>query len=61
LEDPRVQRIRELLDEATKLQDAATDLIADITDQIQRSIFIHDDRGGPNRPGQSERRRKPRT
>jgi hypothetical protein len=63
LEDERVRRIRELLTEATQLQETATKLIAEITDQLQRSIFMHDDRGGPrdaasDRP---ERRRKPRS
>jgi hypothetical protein len=62
-DDLKVRRIRELLTEATELQEAATKLIAEITDQLQNSIFIHDDRGGrrergPNAP---ERRRKPRT
>jgi hypothetical protein len=61
LEDQRISRIRELLEHATKLQDAATQLIADLTDQIQRSIFIHDDRGGPKeRRRYHERRKKPR-
>jgi hypothetical protein len=59
----RVRRIRELLNEATELQEAATKLIAEITDQLQRSIFIHDDRGGRREPAPNapERRRKPRT
>jgi hypothetical protein len=63
LEDLRVRRIRELLKEATDLQDAATKLIAEITDQLQRSIFMHDDRGGPRERSASdpERRRKPRS
>jgi len=63
LEDLHVRRIRELLKEATELQEAASKLIAEITDQLQRSIFIHDDRGGPRERsgGEPERRRKPRT
>jgi hypothetical protein len=62
LEDSNVRRIRQLLAEATALQQAATKLIAEITDQLQRSIFMHDDRGG-RREHESqdlERRRKPR-
>jgi hypothetical protein len=61
LEDPNVRRIRQLLAEATALQEAATKLIAEITDQLQRSIFMHDDRGGPRGPQDVERRRKPRS
>jgi hypothetical protein len=62
LEDERVRRIRELLTEATQLQETATKLIAEITDQLQRSIFMHDDRGGPrdSASDRPERRRKPR-
>jgi hypothetical protein len=62
LEDQNVRRIRQLLVEATALQQGATKLIAEITDQLQRSIFMHDDRGGPReRESQDlERRRKPR-
>jgi hypothetical protein len=61
LEDLRVRRIRELLKEATDLQEAASKLIAEITDQLQRSIFMHDDRGGPRDRSSSEpeRRQKP--
>jgi hypothetical protein len=63
LDDPNVRRIRQLLAEATALQEAATKLIAEITDQLQRSIFIHDDRGGARERGPQdlERRRKPRS
>jgi hypothetical protein len=63
LEDPNVQRIRQLLAEATALQEAASKLIAEITDQLQRSIFMHDDRGGPRERGlrDLERRRNPRS
>jgi hypothetical protein len=59
-EDLRVQRIRELLAEATELQEAATKLIAEITDQLQRSIFMHDDRGERRERDsqQPDRRRK---
>jgi hypothetical protein len=63
LEDPNVRRIRQLLAEATALQQAATKLIAEITDQLQRSIFMHDDRGGPLQRGSQdlERRRRSRS
>jgi hypothetical protein len=63
LEDPNIRRIRQLLAEATALQEAATKLIAEITDQLQRSIFLHDDRGGSPDHGsrQVERRRKSRS
>jgi hypothetical protein len=62
LEDLRIRRIRELLAEATELQETATKLIGEITDQLQRSIFIHDDRGVPHNrePAHPDRRRKPR-
>ena len=62
LDDQRVKRLQDLLQEATHLQEAASKLIEDITDQLQRSIFIHDDRGG-NAAGRwrSERRQKPRS
>jgi hypothetical protein len=44
------------------LEETAAKLIAEITDQLQRSIFIHDDRGAPRAraPHDPERRRKPR-
>jgi hypothetical protein len=63
LEDPNVRRIRQLLAEATALQESATKLIAEITDQLQRSIFMHDDRGGPRERAapEVERPRKPRS
>jgi hypothetical protein len=63
LEDPNVRRIRQLLAEATALQEAATRLIAEITDQLQRSIFMHNDRGGCDERGSQDlgRRRKPRS
>jgi len=63
LEDFRVQTLRELLKEATELKEATTKLIADLTDQLQRSIFLHDDRGlpAPRRRPNPDRRRKPRS
>jgi len=63
LDDPNVRRIRQLLAEATALQEAATKLIAEITDQLQRSIFMHDDRGSSRDRSshELERRRKPRS
>ena len=61
VEDPRVLQLRELLAQANQLQRDATALIAELTDQIQRSIFTHDDRGGPRERRSGERRQKPRT
>jgi hypothetical protein len=60
VEDPRVRQLRELLAQANQLQRDATALIAELTDQIQRSIFTHDDRGGPRERRAGERRLKPR-
>jgi hypothetical protein len=60
VEDPRVRQLRDLLDEATKLQEHASTLIAELTDQLQRSIFTHDDRGVPAERRRGERRRKSR-
>jgi hypothetical protein len=59
LEDPRIKQLRQLLDEARSLQHHATSLVMEITDQIQRSIFMHDDRAS-RRHRQAERRKKPR-
>jgi hypothetical protein len=63
LEDFRVQTLRELLKQATELKESATKLIADLNDQLQRSIFLHDDRGVPaaRRRPDADRRRKPRS
>jgi ABC-type transporter Mla subunit MlaD len=37
LNDPRIAKLRELLDQATKLLDGANELVADLTEQLQRS------------------------
>jgi hypothetical protein len=58
-DDPRVECLRELIDQATALQQEATDLVIEITDQLQRSIWLHDDRGlAVVRPKPDRRRRR---
>jgi ABC-type transporter Mla subunit MlaD len=54
LDDPRIAKLRELLDQATKLLDGANELIADLTEQLQRTA--KDDK----EPALIERRRKTR-
>jgi hypothetical protein len=53
VDDPRIKRLRELVDQATALENAAGRLVVELTDQLQRSIFLHD-----NRPRLPDRRRK---
>ena len=36
LDDPRIAKLRELLDQATKLLDGANELVADLTEQLER-------------------------
>jgi hypothetical protein len=55
VEDPRIRQLRDLCDQAVKLKEAAEQLVAELTEQLQRSISTHDDRGGA-----PDRRRKPR-
>jgi hypothetical protein len=40
LDDPRIVTLRELLDQATKLRDAAHELVADLTEQLDRTSRI---------------------
>ena len=37
LDDPRIVKLRELLEQATKLLDGANELVADLTEQLQRT------------------------
>jgi hypothetical protein len=37
LDDPRIAKLRELLDQATKLLDGANELVADLTEQLQKT------------------------
>ena len=37
LDDPRIVTLRELLDQATKLRDAAQELVSDLTEQLDRT------------------------
>jgi hypothetical protein len=55
VEDPRIRQLRDLCDQAVKLKEAAEQLVAELTEQLQRSISTHDDRGSL-----PDRRRKPR-
>ena len=57
VDDPRIKQLRELCDQAIQLKEAAEQLVAELTEQLDRSFSTHDDRGGPHTP---ERRRKPR-
>ena len=55
LDDPRITKLRELLDQATRLLDGANELVADLTKQIERSASAKTAKETP-----VERRRKPR-
>jgi len=37
LDDPRIVKLRELLDQATRLLDGANELVADLTEQLART------------------------
>jgi hypothetical protein len=37
VDDPRLAKLRELLDQATKLLDGANELVSDLTEQLERS------------------------
>jgi hypothetical protein len=60
VEDSRLKTLRDLLNEAVALQEQSGRLVADITDQLQRSIFLHDDRGLAVLRPKADRRRTPR-
>jgi hypothetical protein len=61
-DDPRIQSLRQLIDEATALQEQATKLVVEITDQLQRSIWMHPDWGvAEDRPPRRPRRKPSRT
>jgi hypothetical protein len=55
LDDPRITKLRELLDQATRLLDGANELVADLTEQIERTASTKTGKEPP-----VERRRKPR-
>jgi hypothetical protein len=55
LEDPRIERLRSLIAEATEMQAAAKRLIEELNEQLHM-VMSADDREIP-----VERRRKPRT
>jgi hypothetical protein len=44
LDDPRIVTLRELLDQATKLRDAAHELVSDLTEQLDRTSKVTNDR-----------------
>jgi lipoate-protein ligase B len=56
VEDPRITQLRDLCDQAVKLKAVAEQLVTELTDQLQRSIWTHDERSVPR-----DRRRKPRS
>jgi hypothetical protein len=37
VDDPRLAKLRQLLDQATKLLDGANELVSDLTEQLERS------------------------
>jgi len=41
--DPHTEHLRRLIEEAKSLQRAASALVIEITDQLQRSIWLHND------------------
>ena len=57
-----IANLKALLDQATRVQATTNQLVAELTDQLQRSILLHEaeDRPNPNRRRQPDRRRKPR-
>jgi len=58
-DESRVAELHRLLAEARALQDNANRVIVEITNQLQRSIWTHDDRG-VRKSDLTERRRKRR-
>jgi hypothetical protein len=60
VEEARLKTLNDLLGQATQLQAETTKLVAEITDQLQRSIFTHDDRSGALFRPKPDRRRTPR-
>jgi len=61
VDQSRLKTLHDLLSEAKQLQEETSKLVAEITDQLQRSIFIHDDWGGAIFRRKPDRRRTPRT
>jgi hypothetical protein len=60
VEDGRLKTLHDLLDEAVALQQQTSRLVAEITDQIQRSIFLHNDSGRAILRPKRDRRLTPR-
>jgi hypothetical protein len=60
VDDPRLKTLQDLRDQAVAIRDSSQKLVAEITDQLQRSIFMHDDRGVAVLRPKPDRRRKPR-
>jgi len=58
--DSRVKRLRELIEEAKAMQRDASQLVADLTDQLERSILNHPNLGVSNDRPARRRRNKPR-
>ena len=58
MEDPHTEHLRRLIDEAKALQREASALVIEITDQLQRSIWLHNDMGDdrPSRPRRGPRK-----
>jgi hypothetical protein len=54
--DPHTQKLQELIKQAEQLRKAANELLAGLTDQLNRSLAGHADQDQPVR----ERRTKPR-
>jgi len=43
MKDPHTEHLRRLIEEAQALQRAASALVIEITDRLQRSIWLHND------------------
>jgi hypothetical protein len=56
-ESPNTKRLREMIQQASDIQKAATHLLDDLTEQLQRSILLHADTADDN---PNDRRKKPR-
>jgi hypothetical protein len=55
LDDPRIAKLRELLEQATRLLDGTNELVADLTEQLEKSAAAKS-----GKEALAERRRKPR-
>jgi len=54
MEDPHTEHLRRLIEEAKTLQREASALVIEITGQLQRSIWLHNDTAD-DRPSRARR------